>query len=441
MARRMLIDASHPEETRVVVVDGTRLEEFDFETASRKPLKGNIYLAKVIRIEPSLQAAFVEYGGNRHGFLAFSEIHPDYYQIPVADRERLIAEQHRLAAEADEDHEPRRRGRVDRTDIEDARAQNRVEAQVEPVVEETPASEMASDTPVEPPVETLVSESVPVETFGAATPAEAAPAADAPAAVEPDPIRIPEHVPTPHAQPAEIASERIEGPSIEADAVEPETAEAQAAHEVAEVHSEGDIPAEAVAAPSGDPAEAPQPEIVVETLGGDDAVEQRETRERRRRNPIRQYKIQEVIKRRQILLVQVVKEERGNKGAALTTYLSLAGRYSVLMPNAGRGGGISRKISNPADRKRMKEVLGELDVPQGMGVILRTAGLERATTDIKRDYEYLSRLWDSIRELTMRSTAPALIYEEGDLIKRSLRDVYDTDIAQVLVEGEAGFTA
>ena len=181
--------------------------------------------------------------------------------------------------------------------------------------------------------------------------------------------------------------------------------------------------------------------MTVETLGGDDVIEQRETRERRRRNPIRQYKIQEVIKRRQILLVQVVKEERGNKGAALTTYLSLAGRYCVLMPNAGRGGGISRKISNPADRKRMKEVLGELDVPQGMGVILRTAGLERSTIDIKRDYEYLSRLWDSIREITMRSTAPALIYEEGDLIKRSLRDVYDTDIAQVLVEGEAGFNA
>ena len=205
------------------------------------------------------------------------------------------------------------------------------------------------------------------------------------------------------------------------------------------VSAEGSVAA-AEGSPA-DPAEAPQPEVTVETLGGDDAVEQRETRERRRRNPIRQYKIQEVIKRRQILLVQVVKEERGNKGAALTTYLSLAGRYSVLMPNAGRGGGISRKISNPADRKRMKEVLGELDVPQGMGVILRTAGLERATTDIKRDYEYLSRLWDSIRELTMRSTAPALIYEEGDLIKRSLRDVYDTDIAQVLVEGEAGFTA
>jgi ribonuclease E len=447
MARRMLIDASHPEETRVVVVDGTRLEEFDFETATRKPLKGNIYLAKVIRIEPSLQAAFVEYGGNRHGFLAFSEIHPDYYQIPVADRERLIAEQQRLAAEADEDHEPRRRGRVDRTDIEDARAENRVEPQVEAAAEEaiasemgvaeaapseTPAPEMTGDPSAEAPVEPLVAEAVPVETFGAATPAEAAPAAEP---VEPEPV--------PHAQPAEIASERIEGPAVEAEAGA-ETPEAQAAHDVAEEHAEGDAPVEAngsSAEPVSDLAEAPQPEVSVETLGGDDAVEQRETRERRRRNPIRQYKIQEVIKRRQILLVQVVKEERGNKGAALTTYLSLAGRYSVLMPNAGRGGGISRKISNPADRKRMKEVLGELDVPQGMGVILRTAGLERATTDIKRDYEYLSRLWDSIRELTMRSTAPALIYEEGDLIKRSLRDVYDTDIAQVLVEGEAGFTA
>ena len=442
MARRMLIDASHPEETRVVVVDGTRLEEFDFETATRKPLKGNIYLAKVIRIEPSLQAAFVEYGGNRHGFLAFSEIHPDYYQIPVADRERLIAEQQRLAAEADEDHEPRRRGRVDRTDIEDARAENRAE----PVVEETPASAetapeiAAADAAVEPSGETQVAEAAPVETFGAAEPAEAAPAAEAPPVAEPESHPQPE----PQAQAAEITSERLEGPAVEAS----ETAEVSAPGGIANDNPaetiEGEPAAEATAAsaePAADLAEAPQPEVTVETLGGDDAVEQRETRERRRRNPIRQYKIQEVIKRRQILLVQVVKEERGNKGAALTTYLSLAGRYCVLMPNAGRGGGISRKISNPADRKRMKEILGELDVPQGMGVILRTAGLERSTIDIKRDYEYLSRLWDSIRELTMRSTAPALIYEEGDLIKRSLRDVYDTDIAQVLVEGEAGFTA
>ena len=434
MARRMLIDASHPEETRVVVVDGTRLEEFDFETASRKPLKGNIYLAKVIRIEPSLQAAFVEYGGNRHGFLAFSEIHPDYYQIPVADRERLIAEQQRLHAEAEEE-EPRRRNRVDRTDIEEVREENLAELQA--VVAEAPVA-----PPTEEAAETIagsedagdkpVSESEPIHTDVA----DATPADDAER--------------EPQAQPAANVSERIDGPAVDAvDTAEPAPATpaempatgdqpssvyAEAAAETP-VEASNDAPAE-----GADPADTPQPEVVaVETLGGDDVIEQRETRERRRRNPIRQYKIQEVIKRRQILLVQVVKEERGNKGAALTTYLSLAGRYCVLMPNAGRGGGISRKISNPADRKRMKEVLSELDVPQGMGVILRTAGLERSTIDIKRDYEYLSRLWDSIREITMRSTAPALIYEEGDLIKRSLRDVYDTDIAQVLVEGDAGF--
>ncbi|MCA0247390.1 MAG: Rne/Rng family ribonuclease [Proteobacteria bacterium] len=463
MARRMLIDASHPEETRVVVVDGTRLEEFDFETATRKPLKGNIYLAKVIRIEPSLQAAFVEYGGNRHGFLAFSEIHPDYYQIPVADRERLIAEQQRLHAEA-EDEEPRRRSRVDRTDIEEVREDNReatdddgeqpapTEASVDAVAEapapEAVAAEPAGEQPAAdaPAVETAAAaEPVPVES----TPVE--PIAVEAAAVEPAPSEpAPASEPEPQAQPAqaaEIPVERIDGPvhheTAEMPAVAAETmaeAETVMVSETGEPSSEP-VPAEASTEMSTDPSEAPQPDVTVETLGGDEVVEERETRERRRRNPIRQYKIQEVIKRRQILLVQVVKEERGNKGAALTTYLSLAGRYCVLMPNAGRGGGISRKISNPADRKRMKEILAELDVPQGMGVILRTAGLERSTIDIKRDYEYLSRLWDSIRELTMRSTAPALIYEEGDLIKRSLRDVYDTDIAQVLVEGEAGFQA
>ncbi len=439
MARRMLIDASHPEETRVVVVDGTRLEEFDFETSTRKPLKGNIYLAKVIRIEPSLQAAFVEYGGNRPGFLAFSEIHPDYYQIPVADRERLIAEQQRLHAEADDDHEPRRRRRVDRSDIEDARAARREEPVAENGAEETAAAEegrQVAEHADEPPIaDAPVAESALPE-----TPAEPASRESTP--IENSPIENPSVEPSPaeaapaeqqaelRTQPAEIASDRLEGPAIEAT-------------ESGEAPSPLDAPSDVPEAEplSGDPAEAPQPDVTVETLGGDDAVEERETRERRRRNPIRHYKIQEVIKRRQILLVQVVKEERGNKGAALTTYLSLAGRYCVLMPNAGRGGGISRKISNPADRKRMKEMLGELDVPQGMGVILRTAGLERSNIDIKRDYEYLSRLWDSIRELTMRSTAPALIYEEGDLIKRSLRDVYDTDIAQVLVEGEAGFEA
>ncbi len=443
MARRMLIDASHPEETRVVVVDGTRLEEFDFETSTRKPLKGNIYLAKVIRIEPSLQAAFVEYGGNRHGFLAFSEIHPDYYQIPVADRERLIAEQHRLHDEADEDHEPRRRNRFDRTDIEDVREDDRIEDLAEPLAE----------TQVEMAAETIanVEESGDVPVTADATASLDAAPSEALAEVSPE-ARAPAE-PEPQAQPAAIASDRIDGPLEDRPAEDgpaetadapPPAAGASADHSIIERPAEAyaEAAAETPAEPStADLAEAPQPEVTVETLGGDDAVEPRETRERRRRNPIRQYKIQEVIKRRQILLVQVVKEERGNKGAALTTYLSLAGRYCVLMPNAGRGGGISRKISNPADRKRMKEVLGELDVPQGMGVILRTAGLERSTIDIKRDYEYLSRLWNSIREITMRSSAPALIYEEGDLIKRSLRDIYDTDIAQVLVEGEAGFTA
>src|SRR5262245_47399874 len=422
MARRMLIDASHPEETRVVVVDGTRLEEFDFETASRKPLKGNIYLAKVIRIEPSLQAAFVDYGGNRHGFLAFSEIHPDYYQIPVADRERLIAEQQRLQAEAEDEPEPPRK--VDRTDIEEVKAENLAASEAlveaaappEPPVEEAPVAEV--------PVETAyATEEAPPGEAAAEPPGEAAASELAPAETA-APERVAEPEPAPVAQAFEVPGERLEGPVDVLGAAEPPPPGDMADGEAA-----------------ADPAEEPQPESVVETLGGDDVIEQRETRERWRRNPIRQYKIQEVIKRRQILLVQVVKEERGNKGAALTTYLSLAGRYCVVMPNAGRGGGISRKISNPADRKRMKEVLSELDVPQGMGVILRTAGLERSTIDIKRDYEYLTRLWDSIRELTMRSTAPALIYEEGDLVKRSLRDVYDTDIAQVLVEGEPGFQA
>src|SRR5580693_5215822 len=440
MARRMLIDASHPEETRVVVVDGTRLEEFDFETATRKPLKGNIYLAKVIRIEPSLQAAFVEYGGNRHGFLAFSEIHPDYYQIPVADRERLIAEQQRLAAEADEDHEPRRRGRVDRTDIEDARAENRAE----PVVEETPASAetapeiAAADAAVEPSGETQVAEAAPVETFGAAEPAEAAPAAEAPPVAEPESHPQPE----PQAQAAEITSERLEGPAVEAS----ETAEVSAPGGIANDNPaetiEGEPAAEATAAsaePAADLAEAPQPEVTVETLGGDDAVEQRETRERRRRNPIRQYKIQEVIKRRQILLVQVVKEERGNKGAALTTYLSLAGRYCVLMPNTPRGGGISRKITSATDRNRLKSAAQSLELPEGMGLIIRTAGENRTKAEIKRDYEYLLRMWDTIRELTLKSNAPACVYEEGDLIKRAIRDLYNKDVAEIVVEGDDGY--
>ncbi len=302
MATRMLVDATHSEETRVVTVRGNRLEEFDFETSTKTQLKGNIYLAKVTRVEPSLQAAFVEYGGNRHGFLAFSEIHPDYYQIPVADREELLEQQaaeDKAAAKAEDD-----------------------------------------------------------------------------------------------------ADDRKSGEKAQAD--------------------------------GGDEGESGEP---IESLGGDEIEEVSP----RRNQAIRRYKIQEVIKRRQILLVQVAKEERGNKGAALTTYLSLAGRYCVLMPNTARGGGISRKIVNMADRKRLKGITNSLAVPDGMGVIVRTAGMKRSKAEIKRDYEYLLRLWDDIRSMTLESTAPALIYEEANLIKRSIRDLYNREIEEILVEGEEGY--
>ncbi len=290
MSKKMLIDAAHAEETRVVVIDGSRIEEFDFESQNRRQLRGNIYLAKVTRVEPSLQAAFIEYGGNRHGFLAFDEIHPDYYQIPVADREALMREA------AEEEDEP-------------------VEARI--------------------------------------------PSAD--------------------------GEDEDDQPT----------------------HDDDDVMEEEVA--------------------------------RRRRRLMRRYKIQEVIRRRQIMLVQVVKEERGNKGAALTTYLSLAGRYGVLMPNTARGGGISRKITTVTDRKRIKSVVQSLDVPEGMGLIVRTAGAKRTKAEIKRDYEYLLRLWENIRDTTLSSAAPALIYEEEDLVKRTIRDLYDKDIDEVWVEGEAGF--
>jgi ribonuclease E len=295
MSKKMLIDAAHAEETRVVVVDGTRVEEFDFESQTRKQLRGNIYLAKVTRVEPSLQAAFIEYGGNRHGFLAFNEIHPDYYQIPVADREALM--------------------RDDTGDDED-------------------------DTPI---------------------------------------------------------SRRASGGDDEDDVNGGESAV------------------------------------------DDDEDDVEEELARRKRRLMRKYKIQEVIRRRQIMLVQVVKEERGNKGAALTTYLSLAGRYGVLMPNTARGGGISRKITAVTDRKRLKSVVQSLDVPQGMGLIVRTAGAKRTKAEIKRDYEYLLRLWENIRENTLHSIAPALIYEEEDLVKRAIRDMYDKDLDGIWVEGDAGY--
>ena len=324
MTMRMLIDARHREETRVAVVKGSRIEEFDFESAEHKQLKGNIYLAKVTRVEPSLQAAFVDYGGNRHGFLAFSEIHPDYYQIPKEDREALLREEAEHAAE-----EERLRGGHD-DDHDDA----------------------ADD-----------------DGF----------ADDAPSAEN---------------QYADDDHDGDEGPE-----------------ELAE-----DAPA---------------------TTGGNEKAAEK-LREKRL-NLRHRYKIQDVIRRRQVLLVQVVKEERGNKGAALTTYLSLAGRYCVLMPNTSHGGGISRKISNAADRKRLKSIMADLQLPRTMGCIVRTAGLQRTKIEIRRDFDYLARLWDEIRENTLKAAAPALIYQDSDLIKRAIRDIYNKDIEEVVVEGAEGY--
>lgn len=306
----MLIDAVHPEETRVALISEGRVDDFDFEAAGKKQLRGNIYLAKVTRVEPSLQAAFVEYGGNRHGFLAFSEIHPDYYQLPQEDREKLLQEEaEEAAAEAAEDNED----------------------------DEEKLTKSVSD---------------------------------------------------------------------DAD--------------------EGD---------DEDDDEGDSKEQSVE----DEAAEEARPRRRRRNPPSKRYKIQEVIRRRQVMLVQVVKEERGNKGAALTTYLSLAGRYCVLMPNTPRGGGISRKISLGSDRKRLKKIMGELEVPQGMGLIVRTAGAKRTKTEIKRDFDYLQKLWDKIRDLTLKSMAPCLVNEEGGLVHRAMRDLYDKDVEEVLIEGSQAY--
>jgi ribonuclease E len=330
MTMRMLIDARHQEETRVAVVKGNRIEEFDFESAEHKQLKGNIYLAKVTRVEPSLQAAFVDYGGNRHGFLAFSEIHPDYYQIPREDREALLREEAEHAAE-----EERLRA------AEDARYEDRED---EDEYEAEPADYVDAD--------------------------------------EPD----------------EGGDENGEENGDEA------------------------------APPSAESASAPEENAADELR-------------RKRQNLRRRYKIQDVIRRRQVLLVQVVKEERGNKGAALTTYLSLAGRYCVLMPNTSHGGGISRKISNGSDRKRLKQIMTDLALPNSMSCIVRTAGLSRTKVEIKRDFDYLARLWDEIRERTLKSSAPALIYGDSDLIKRAIRDIYNRDIDEVIVEGEEGYKA
>ena len=376
MSKKMLIDATHAEETRVVVVDGNKVDEFDFESLNKRQLAGNIYLAKVTRVEPSLQAAFVDYGGNRHGFLAFSEIHPDYYQIPVADREALLKEEAELNAAAREEEEEQdkpksrsRRRRKSKSAAEKKGASAEKDAVVTAEVEE-PDTGLVEDLP------------------------EHATAGDADAA------------------PSEAE---------ETDAAAEDTAEAKQDATA----TEGD---------DGDAAEEPA-EPAYESVGAEDVKEEIAPRKPR----ARRYKIQEVIKVRQILLVQVVKEERGNKGAALTTYLSLAGRYCVLMPNTARGGGISRKITNAADRKKLKQIAGEITVPEGAGLIIRTAGAKRTKTEIKRDYEYLLRQWEQIRDLTLKSIAPAHIYEEGSLIKRSIRDLYSRDIDEIFVEGERGY--
>ena len=363
MTTRMLIDAAHPEETRVVVVKGSRLEEFDMESATRKQLRGNIYLAKVTRVEPSLQAAFVDYGGNRHGFLAFSDIHPDYYQIPIADREALLQQQAAIQT-----------------------AQDRVDEEAD---ESDDASEADEDADAGDDAELNAG----TEDDEGESEDETAPAED------------PEEAAGPEGEGAELAA-----PEENSDDAEP--AEDEADYEVPADDDDDD-------------------DDVSERMGYEGIADLDEWR----RQLTRRYKVQEVIKRRQILLVQVVKEERGNKGAALTTYLSLAGRYCVLMPNSTRGGGISRKITNAADRKKLRSIIEGLDVPDGMRLIVRTAGQNRNKAEIRRDFEYLLRLWSSIRDLTLNSTAPSLIYEDANIIKRSIRDLYTKDVSEILVDG------
>ncbi|GAA0293149.1 Rne/Rng family ribonuclease [Rhodovulum strictum] len=426
MAKKMLIDATHAEETRVVVVDGNRVDDFDFESVNKRQLAGNIYLAKVTRVEPSLQAAFVDYGGNRHGFLAFSEIHPDYYQIPVADREALLAEERALAEEMDED------------EGEKPRSKRRTRSRRAPK-DETPEAEIGADAQPEGDS----ADAAPEADADAAPEADAdeppPPATMAAAASSDDPVETREPASIPGMDVVDLGEDEA------ADAVVPLEDDADQAksrrssrrrRKPARKPGEADSGAEAEPASEEDaPADAAERDDQIESIADEDVTE-----EIRRPKPrLRRYKIQEVIKVRQIMLVQVVKEERGNKGAALTTYLSLAGRYCVLMPNTARGGGISRKITQAADRKKLKEIAGELEVPEGAGLIIRTAGAQRTKSEIKRDYEYLQRLWEQIRELTLKSIAPAPIYEEGDLIKRSIRDLYSREIDEVLVEGERGY--
>ncbi|HXL32717.1 MAG TPA: Rne/Rng family ribonuclease [Bradyrhizobium sp.] len=492
MPNKMLIDATHPEETRVVVVRGNRVEEFDFETAQRRQLRGNIYLAKVTRVEPSLQAAFIEYGGNRHGFLAFSEIHPDYYQIPVADRQALIEADERAHREAEEESETRsnrrrprhrnsrRRGNGERIQSEIVEHASTEPPEAAKSYEDQQRQEEGQQHPQEP-AQNLHGEGDRAhdteyhhadaedrehehhehaehahdhehahdehdhadhdhgdvqasETLAAVTLPDTAAievAAAAPDRAE-EAHEAHAHDDRHEAYGHEDTIQADQAPREGGGAEMTEHADAEAAFDLGEQAAPS--PGDQIQDDEDEPDDAE--EEMVESVGGDDVLE--EVPERAFR-PRRQYKIQEVIKRRQVMLVQVVKEERGNKGAALTTYLSLAGRYAVLMPNTARGGGISRKITSAQDRSRLKEVVQDLDVPEGMGIILRTAGASRTKPEIKRDFEYLIRMWETVRDMTLKSQAPTLVYEEGSLIKRSLRDLYTKEIDEILVAGEAGY--
>ena len=370
MPKKMLIDATHAEETRVVVVEGNKVDEFDFESLNKRQLSGNIYLAKVTRVEPSLQAAFVDYGGNRHGFLSFAEIHPDYYQIPVADREALIAEEEAYA----------------KTLEEEANLAQQKKSRIRKRKPKVIAEEADSDISISSDVIEKSDENVEI-------------------------LNVTENQDS--SNPNSITdNEEVSDNPIDLDL-----------KNNSEINVESD--------------DEENSDSEIESVADDDIEE--EVRPRKPRP--RRYKIQEVIKVRQILLIQVVKEERGNKGAALTTYLSLAGRYCVLMPNTARGGGISRKITNVQDRKKIKEITSELDVPKGAGLIVRTAGAKRNRDDILRDYEYLMRQWTQIRDVTLESIAPTQIYAEGDIIKRSIRDLYNNDIDEIIVDGERGYEA
>ncbi len=474
MANKMLIDAAHPEETRVVVLRGNRVEEFDFESASKRQLRGNIYLAKVTRVEPSLQAAFIEYGGNRHGFLAFSEIHPDYYQIPVADRLALLEDEARSHADEDEEQprsnggngggnrrnrRPRRgngRHAGDRT-AEGGERRDAAQRDTNEGHSSAGAEDADLDNPSHYTADAANGSETPDLGFGDTDPAQESRGEDAAVAASEGPASgteaSGEAVPLRAVTDDEVVSEPVAVDDREPSSTSPDPVEDHEARSDETDESRDEI----TTLDHGDAAEdggshetdgelaetgreeahdAGGEEEHVEHLGGSDALDEVHTRVAR---PRRHYKIQEVIKRRQILLVQVVKEERGNKGAALTTYLSLAGRYSVLMPNTARGGGISRKITDAEDRKRLKAIAQELEVPEGMGIILRTAGDSRGVAEVKRDFEYLLRMWETVRETTLQSSAPMLVYEEGSLIKRAIRDLYGKEIDEVLVAGEDSY--